>query len=61
MRAFNGFLIFLVVFFFFLFVTPQWFQGLGAIRLLFSLTVSVIIVMVAFGIIDIFLPTEEEE
>lgn len=61
MRIFGAILSFLTIFFIFIFTLGDLFNGLGAIFLIFAFLVSLIFVVVAFGIIDIFLPAEEEE
>lgn len=61
MRIFSMFLTFLAIFLFFQFVAGKWFLGLAAIQVIFSFMVAGIFTMVGFGIIDMFLSSDEKK
>lgn len=60
MKAFLFILSFIVVFIIFQSFGDQWFLGLTTIKTLFSLSISLIICLVVFGMVDTIFPEKEQ-
>ncbi len=52
---------FIVVFIFLQYMAEPWFAGMKVIKTLFSLTISLILVISAFGLADMLMPDKTEE
>jgi len=52
---------FIVVFIFFQYMAEPWFAGMKAIKTLFSLTISLILIATAFGLADMLMADKTEE
>ncbi len=61
MKAVLFILSFIVIFIIFQYAAEPWFAGLKAIKTIFSATISLVLVITAFGVADMLMPDQKEE